>query len=354
MSEGRHANTGSDDVSTNSSTQAPRKGLNSSALIGLIAGGVALLGFAAIVVGVLVDHRDAKPRGAAAAEAAEVVEGYLHALADGDADRALSFLDSDDRDRTLLTDAVLAASNDLAPLEDIHVIALTQADDSARVEATYTIGLREVSTVILVTDDAGDGTWKIVGGTTELMLDRPVTAVDATLNGQPIHGDTVTVFPGTYELATTTQHFEILGSTIIVVEAAGYNQTVTDVTIALTREGVDVFREAVRASAAACLAEKTIESTCGLDAPAVASTGEKLVEGTVTRTLDEEGQETLDGLLPAEYVEDSLAVRSPSIGGVDLTAQCVAEGPPQTCSILGPWLEGPTVDFSTDPVTVEW
>ncbi len=72
-----------------------------------------------------------------------VVEGYLTAIAEGEADStALAYLDEAPREATLLTDEVLEASRTLAPIEDIEVVDATSDEFSGEVTVSYTIGGR--------------------------------------------------------------------------------------------------------------------------------------------------------------------------------------------------------------------
>src|SRR5690606_4150814 len=107
----------------------PRKsGLSKGALIAIIGGGGAFVLLVAVLVLAFVLNSVAKS-GQAVADDAEQATGtpedavtaYLQAVADGDAEAALGYLESTPSTTELLTDEVLMASAQQAPLTDITV-----------------------------------------------------------------------------------------------------------------------------------------------------------------------------------------------------------------------------------------
>lgn len=332
---------------------APRKGLGTGAIVGIVAGAVGILAVAGVGISLALA---AGSGSSAREEAAATVEGYLTALAESDAETALSFLDdSAGHDTTLLTDDMLAASNALAPLGGIEVVVPEEADFSVEISATYTIGEEDVATTFSVSDYDDDGVWSISGGTAEISSSL-FDGLALTLNGIEIEDATsAEVFPGTYELATVTPNFVLTGPTTITIPAPFEVPSLSDIRATLTDEGVTTFRALVTADVAACLASTTLSAGCGLTLPATLSDGTVLTEGTITRSLSAEGQATLDGLTPEESFSDPLFVNGPFIGGVETNAQCTKDGQTGTCSVLfGPSLGAPLVDFTTEPPVVRW
>jgi len=130
----------------------------------------------------------------------QVVQGYLQALADGDASKALSYSypDSISHDTSLLNDSVLAASNQMGPIQNIHV----SRGSGGVVEATYTIGTTQVSTNYMTVAQGGSG----YAIRTYALVSMPwgTCTSSFTINGQLVAcgmAGTLRVFPGTYEIS---------------------------------------------------------------------------------------------------------------------------------------------------------
>ncbi|MDW4572498.1 hypothetical protein R8Z57_06850 [Microbacterium sp. M3] len=335
-----------------------RKGLSVSAIIGIIAGGLALLVVIAIVVGLVLMPRAGTPGAGggpapASGDPAAVVTAYLEALADSDAAAALALLDDAPQDDTLLTDEMLEASNELAPLDDIDVEAVDGASYSANVPATYSLGDVTVTTDFTVYED-DEGVWKLSAGTNELSLGSQYAGLALTLNGIAVEGDNPTVFPGTYVLGTSTPYFEITGETTFTVEDA-FSYPDLEASAGLNEEGLGVFRTAINEAVAACVASKSLTADCGLTLPPTLDDGTVLVDGTVTRTPRAETQSELANLQPEQSYGEPLQVRSQYIGGLDTTAECEQGGSRGTCTLIfAPTLGSALVDFAQDPVVVRW
>lgn len=337
-----------------------KKGLGTGAIIGIIAGSVAVLAVIAIVIAMLVIPRT-DPREAAAQSAAKVVQDYLTALADSDADAALALLVDTPSDATLLTDDALSASNDAAPIADISVPEPTPlaSDDeySHDITASYSIGGKPVSGTFSVVDYDGSGDWRLMSGTVDLFIGSGTGDLDITLNGEPVDGDSVTVFPGTYHLETTSPYHTLTGTdTVTVSDPADYSADFSDVNVELNEKGLAAFRQSITDAVTACLASKSLVAGCGIDIPETISDGTKIIDGTITRSLDADGQATMANLKPEDIYGDPMQVRGPYIGSVDVTADCESNGQRLTgCTFLFlPSFGSPLVDFTTDPVTVRW
>lgn len=79
------------------------------------------------------------PSAPAATQASDAVRGYLEALSKGDSASALALMADAPADTSLMSDAVLAESNKLAPLTDINVPDTTD-EFAYRVDASYKLG----------------------------------------------------------------------------------------------------------------------------------------------------------------------------------------------------------------------
>jgi len=339
--------------------QPPKKGLGRGAIIGIVVAAVVVL---AVIIGaiLLITRLVGSPAadgggeegGTTATTPAAVVEGYLEALADSDAKTALSFVDEVPSDSPFLTDDVLAASNELAPLTDIVVTEPTDADFSTSVTATYSLGDVPVTTEFSVNEYDADDVWKLTAVTADLDFGDRFAGLDMTLNGEPLESSSAEVFPGTYELATTTPNFEVTGTTAITVREPFDYPSLSDTSAALTADGVLVFRQAVKDSVAACVAATTFVAGCGIDVPQVLSDGSLLAEGTLVRSLRAETQAKLDNLQPQPGYGDPLVVTGEYIGGISVTASL--EGGGSGDLLFGPSLGSPVVDFTSGTPVVTW
>ncbi|MFP7761235.1 hypothetical protein [Marisediminicola sp. LYQ85] len=345
-----------------SGDQAPKK-LGTGAIIGIVAGGVVLLLVLAVVVvtfAVRSANSSASGDGDGAPAAATstpdgAVRGYLEALAASDAETALSFVGDAPAASGFLSDEALEASNAIAPITAIEVTEPAEADFSTTVTATYSLGDVPVSAEFSVNEYDTEGSWQMSAATAELDFGSRFEGLDLTLNGAPLESTTVEVFPGSYELATTTPNFTIEGETVLTVREPFDYPSQSDINAALTDEGLAVFRAAVRDEVEECLASKNFEAGCGLDLPEVLDDGSRLVEGSLTRTLLAETQATLDNLQPQELVTDPLVVSSEFIGGVNVEADVAQNGSTGRGDVLfAPSLAAPVVDFTSGTPVVRW
>lgn len=325
---------------------APKKRLSTGALFGIIGGAAAvvLIIAAAIIVPALL-------RGPAVT-ASDVVESYLTALAEGDAEAALEYIDPYGED-TLLTDDVLAASLELGAIDDIEVTEVTDSDDyESRVPVTFTIGGQEVSRDFQVYS-VDDGEWQIADGLISLSGFYGFEGLGLTVNGAEAP-ETAYIFPGTYELAVGVEEFTIAGdATTFVVASDADAEVLWDLRPALTEDGAAQFRALVRASVEECVAMKTLATPCGMDLTDIDLTGYTPVEGTVTRTLTAEGQSTLDSL--TAEVESGAIVTSYDTIDVDMTLEGDQGGTRAEFELLfGGYLNSPKVDFAVEVPAVVW
>lgn len=326
---------------------APKKPLSKGALFGIIGGAAAvvLIIAAAIIVPAML-------RGPAIT-ASDVVESYLTALADGDAEAALEYVDPYGED-TLLTDDVLAASLELGAIDDIEVTEVEESDDyETRVPVTFTIGGQEVSRDFQVYNYGADDEWQIADGLIALSGFYGFEGLGLTVNGAEAP-ETAYVFPGTYELAVGVEEFTIEGDTTTFVVASDADAEVLwDLRPVLTEEGTAQFRSLVRASVEECVAMKTLTTPCGLDLTDIDLDGATPVDGTVTRTITAEGQSTLD-TLTAEVSSGSIVTTYDSVD-VEMTLQGDQGGTRAEFEVwFGGYLNSPTVDFAAETPTVVW
>jgi hypothetical protein len=346
--------------------QPPKKrGLSTGALIGIIAGALAIVVIVIVVIALVVGRLLGSAGGGGSTDeggsadtggtASQAVTDYLTALSDGDAETALGFLSDPPSDDILLTDDVLEASNELAPITGIEVLDSTGSSGSADVTASYLLGDTPVTTDFSVTDYDDDGSWEISGGTGYLSVSQ-FDGLGLTVNGTEVDGDEVEVFPGAYELATSLPNFTLTGETVVLVTDPYTSGDTSSIEPVLTEAALQQFRSLVRTAVEGCLAATTLDAGCGLAVPATLSDGTQMADGTITRTLSADGNATLDSLEATLSYDNPTLAQGDYIGGVEISGQCTtSDGATGSCSVLfGPSLGAPSVDMaSTDP-TVLW
>lgn len=331
-----------------------KRGLSGGALAAIIGGGILAFVLVGLVIGFAIFSSLGNAATARDEGAGGVVEGYLAAVADGDAQRALSYIGEAPAPGPLLTDEALAVSNELAPITGITVGDIDLDEMNGRVPVTYTRGEEAVSVVYDVFDYDRDGEWEITGGTGAFEVSR-FNGLGLTINDQPIDSDTIDVFPGTYVFATDLENFEITGSTTVTVTEPFEYPSLSDLEPALSETGLTLFRQVVRSAVDQCVASTALAAGCGIDLPATLDDGTQLVDGTVTRTLPVETQTTLDSLEACVGFDTPTLVQGDFIGGVDISADCTQNGASGRCDLVfGPLLEVPYVDMASEDPTVRW
>jgi hypothetical protein len=188
---------------------------------------------------------------------AATVRAYLQALASGDAATALSYAKTKPADTSLLTDEVLAVSNQRAPITDIWVNPF--ATDYGRVAASYRRG-GQVINAVFDTSMVG-GFWLLeevavkvwLGSDGKFKLNGVVAADNA---------DAV-VFPGSYTITPVSDYLRVERGDFVVntpftrvYEYPGY----IDPAPRLSEAGTIAFRDAAKAELVTCLNSKTLDA----------------------------------------------------------------------------------------------
>jgi hypothetical protein len=292
--------------------------------------------------------------GGPAGDPVSVVEAYFAALADGDAEAAKELLDIPASDAKYLTQEMLDASQQLAPIADVEVGEPTgDSEYSQEVPVSFTLGGKSVTTEIHVYD--GNDGWFVSGGLGVVRVAQ-WDGLGLTLNGIPVEGTDgqVSVFPGAYELAVSEPNFELRGDTIVYPVEPYRPVDVSAVEAGLSDDALALFRDLVRSAVAECVASTTLAAGCGLELPDTLSDGTVLTDGTIVRTLSADASATIDSMVPTLSYDNPTLAEGEFIGGVSMTATCTQGGSSGTCSILfGPSLGRPVVDMgATSPVVV--
>lgn len=318
----------------------------------VVLAGLMFLGLGALGLG------GGAPRGGT--DPSTVVATYLSAIARADASTALAQLAEVPGDRSFLTDEMLRASDERAPIADISVArGRPRVPDPLHLDLTamFTVGGTPATATFAVERTGLDRPWRLARGTLEIVVPAAADGLAVTVNGQAVTADTVVLFPGTYELASTNPSFTLRGGVVqTFTDPASASPAFADVRAELTETGVAAFRSAVADAVHACVAATSLVAGCGLDLPATTSDGIRLVDGTVHRSLPGSTQAALAHLQADGYAPAPLQVVADPLGEVEATADCEKDGRRYTgCTFDGlPRLGSPVVDFSTSPALVRW
>jgi hypothetical protein len=175
-------------------------------LFGIVAG--AVVAVVVLVVGIVVFTGDS---GSDAKTASGAVEGYLKALAKGDADKALSFGFNEPPDRTYLTDEVLKKQLDKMPITDIKILG----EDANSVHFLANFGDQPVDQELAV-KQGSDGLFKVQYPTYSLNFGKDkangsTALLDSfSIFGKPLPESGIAyLFPGAIEVTTSNPYLTL-------------------------------------------------------------------------------------------------------------------------------------------------
>lgn len=353
----------------------PKKGLSTGALIGIIGGGIALV-VLLIIGGVMAtgwmsgsgssseatssgegksgggktEKNSKKPQ-----SAGEAVELFLNSVAEGDASTARKLAGGSSSDE-LLTEEALAASLKVAPITNIVI----EEDDSdaddfeSTVTASFNIGDTSVTRDFKVWNSSN--TFEIWDALTSLSF-YALDGLEPKVNGIEVSSSSsLKAFPGAYQVTLGIEHFELDSkSDTIVIGDRNDASAASDLQSKLTDAAADEYRSLVAASLQLCLQSKTYTTDCGLEVSKELSGGEKVIDGTIIRTLDTEAEAKLKRLKPESSYSAPTVVSTYDYISVDTKAEVEKDGVRSEGALYGGGLMlKPTVDFSEDKLTVNW
>jgi hypothetical protein len=254
-------------------------------VIGIIGGAVALVLVVAAVVAVLLTSKagpvSTEPDKATTSTAA--LQGYLQALAAGDADKAKQYAMSAPADSPLLTNDFLKATVAKSPVTEIQVDPQKDVGTSANVSANYKLGGTLVQGSYQLTRVAK--IWKLNSVVTT--VDRPSYwgTLGVTINGTAAPASQLSFFPGVYQLATGTSLLSFDQATFTVNEPSDYVSALSSSQPALTDAGKKLMISQAQAWLTQCLAaQDTNPKDCGMNTPL--PSGATLAPGSLKRTVD--------------------------------------------------------------------
>lgn len=245
----------------------PTSSSSNKNLLWILGGSIAaVLVIALIVVFVVIRPGANRPGGGGtpggggevkANSAQAAVQGFLEALAAGDAATAMGYAGSTPSDTSLLTNEVLAASNATAPITEIKVTA--PSSKYMPTSATYMLGDVPVTAEFSTTE--ASGTWKLRNVTRDVSLSG-MTGVALTLNGAAVTGTKLVVFPGAYTLATANPNYKVGGGSFTATSPDDYSSP--NFELSLSSTGLTALRNAAQTHLAYCVRQTSLApKTCG-------------------------------------------------------------------------------------------
>jgi subtilisin family serine protease len=148
----------------------------------------------------------------------DVVSGYFAALARADAPAALGYGTVPDGPHDLLTGAVLAQQQHIAPIRDVRVVAVQRAGSRASVSVTYRLGFARGGQADSGTVDLTHGRdgWRLaqVAVPTRLRLTQAVDRV--TVAGSAVPSGPVLLFPGALPVRFDTPYLSLTATSSAV------------------------------------------------------------------------------------------------------------------------------------------
>ncbi len=193
----------------------------------------------------------AAPSSAAPTTGSDAVLGFLNAVAASDAERALAYVEEVPADRSLLTDAVLKASSELAPMTEISIPTSNQ--DPNRIDATFKLGGRTHTRPFNVIEV--DGTWKVSDGVTDLDVSyRQEPTLPMIVNGVRVTASSLSLAPGTYAF-TTGSRWVSWGTSNQTVVADEYPLISSKIEPTLTKAGSEAVVSKTKKAFNSCLAQ---------------------------------------------------------------------------------------------------
>ena len=254
----------------------------------------------------------------------------LTALSEGRADDAKALLGSSSAlDGALLTADVLKDSLSRAPITNIQVNEPTGSDPTFRVPVSYTIG-----------DSTATEDFKVDAASKKIETQLPKLRIsqgskaDLTVNGTAVKSDEVTVFPGSYQVASGNKYLELKGETQALVKNSLESNYVS-VEFTPSQAGIDLFREKVLPEAKACLASANLDPGCNMALSESLSDGTTLTDGTIKRTQDSEASATMENVTPKVGSSVPTILSSNEFGNFKISATCTKGGRTGECNVLG-------------------
>lgn len=224
-------------------------------IIGLVAGVVVL-----VVVGLVLAFTSFGGSSSPGSESAgDTVKGYLEALADGDAEAALSYSDNQPGNKDLLTDDILKKQIGEWPITDIRILNDDTSAESigmGQVHVTAKFGDKTSDTTLQVKKN-GDGKWRLDSAAIKVSS-MPggisnAAAQTLTVFGKPAGENTLYVFPGYLDIGSSNEYLEVKTKDPLLLDKLGsYSSPYLQPDIQLSDSGTEAVMDQLKGDLAAC------------------------------------------------------------------------------------------------------
>ncbi|MFT4199679.1 hypothetical protein [Gordonia sp. (in: high G+C Gram-positive bacteria)] len=217
-----------------------------------ILSGLAVVLGTALVAGLMAVQRarsdpDATPAGVATA--------YFQALADGDAQRALSYSSSTPVTTEFLTDEILRRQTAKTPISEIRVVRESGGTTTSTVRVAVRFGDNDSEVTLRLT--RADGSWKLRHSAVEVRgLPGDNAGRVLRLFGKPVTVGTIALFPGYVEFATPNPNFAVSSNEFVKPDwllPGGVFAGQLRVRVTASPAGADAAEKAIRAAFDRCL-----------------------------------------------------------------------------------------------------
>ena len=204
--------------------------------------------------------------GVGAASATEVVQKYYDALAASDPDAIFALVRGDLPDRTFLTKEVMTAAVQAAPITGLQLTVQDETKYSAEVQASYTINGRTKTDKFYVS--ARDGAFYLSTIAGRLYV-KGLSPADTglTVNGVAVPGDadSIDVFPGGYQLASTSPIYAFSKDKVVVEAVSSSSTDMFEIKVGLSDDALKDFKAATTKLVNSCKKPGSlVRDDCGI------------------------------------------------------------------------------------------
>ena len=277
-------------------------------------------------------------------KAHEMVEGFMKAYAAGNADEMRSFLGkaAGSYDLSLITTDVLRKSIEKAPLSQITIPEPQETYPSTyETRVSFHVGAEATSLKLMILlKDKDQPT--VMPRFASLSLEN-LKDIAVTVNGATPATQRPDILPGSYTFATANPYLSTVEKTITVTktESVLMNGPI------LNEKGERAFRLTLQRAVLACLEERTLSSSCGLN---VTGGPGGPAEGSVIRNMAPEDITRLGTSIKVGMVYQSSTVATTQEPLGTISYEC--ERQPTACT--GPQFREARIDMTKPKLEVEW
>lgn len=212
------------------------------------------------------------------------IRSYFSALQDADAARALAFGTVPDGPRLLLTDQVLTAQQEAAPIHNVTILSVVKKGSTATASVRYTLdypGAPQVAVDTIGLHKKGND-WRLDRAAVPTTLSLAGAAQRAGIVGAVLPKGRVLIFPGAVPITFDTPYLALDPQSSRVGFASG----AVEVGVAVSVQGRKVLVKLVTDRLKDCLTHPAAASTCPLPTPmTVPGSVKGSLTGDVNRAL---------------------------------------------------------------------